>query len=137
LDYHYYDIQKIAIQHINLEAKLTCPKLLDTDLLTLKIWSQEKYGLVSKLITNELELFDKNRFYFLCKPDIPWEQDPMREHPQDRDRLFEEHTELLQKMNLDFMVVSGSLESRIFQISNTLDNLLVGNDVLLSNHENL
>ena len=38
----------------------------------------------------------KSRFYLLCKPDIPWESDPLRENPNDRIKLFD-----IYKMELD------------------------------------
>jgi nicotinamide riboside kinase len=91
----------------------SCSSIIsDTDLFVFDIWSTEKYGAPSNLITS---LTEQQNFhcYFLCKPDIPWEPDPLREHPKDRQRLFEQYHILLQKKSLPFCILEGSIEQRI------------------------
>ena len=63
-------------------------RIADTDLLTPTIWWQEKYGPVPALF-NEAWLSQAPRFYLLCRPDLPWELDSLRENPQDRERLLD------------------------------------------------
>jgi nicotinamide riboside kinase len=50
--------------------------------------------------------------YFLCAPDIPWEADPLRENPDDRQQLFEFYLATLQKNRRSFTILSGPLEKR-------------------------
>ena len=50
--------------------------------------------------------------YVLCKPDIPWEEDPLRENEDDRDKLFVRYEQLLQNLGLKYWVLQGSLEER-------------------------
>ena len=69
----------------------------DTDWLTIHIWALEKYG---KRMTPPTDL--KSRHYILCKPDIPWEPDPLRENQEDRDRLFALYEQTLQQMGLSY-----------------------------------
>ena len=49
----------------------------DTDLITIRIWSEEKFGRCHPWI---LEQSEKRHYdhWLLCMPDIPWEPDPQR-----------------------------------------------------------
>jgi len=51
--------------------------------------------------------------HILCSPDIPWEEDELRETPNSRAQLFELYKESLQQHNKNFIVVSGSPQNRI------------------------
>ena len=69
-------------------------QLLDTDLITIKIWSEYKYGRCDKWILTQIEKQKtEKRFYLLCKPDIPWQADKQRENPNNREELFEPYKE--------------------------------------------
>ena len=80
--------------------------ILDTDLLTLTIWWQEKYGPVPALF-NQAWLSQSPRFYLLCRPDLPWEMDPLRENPNDRDRLFGLYEQQLRRRGCQYDVCEG------------------------------
>ncbi|MDF9794771.1 NadR type nicotinamide-nucleotide adenylyltransferase [Catalinimonas alkaloidigena] len=60
----------------------------DTSLEVIKIWSEFKFKRCHPWI---LEQHQKRKadFYLLCAPDLPWEDDPQRENPDDREELFE------------------------------------------------
>jgi nicotinamide riboside kinase len=62
--------------------------------------------------------------YFLCAPDIPWEPDPLRENPSDRDRLFEIYQRELVAFNRPFTILKGDLKTRQELIKVTVYNLL-------------
>ncbi len=94
----------------------------DTDLLTIIIWSEEKFGTVDPLIP-EFWKADYPDLYFLCAPDIPWEYDPQRENPYDRDRLFDIHKNILLSNDLTFHIVSGDFEKRVIFVSDILDHM--------------
>ena len=66
--------------------KLPCI-FLDTYLLNLKIWSLEKYNVCDPYILKQLDIFYPD-LVLLCTPDIPWEEDTLRENPKDRERLY-------------------------------------------------
>ena len=78
----------------------------DTEMLVLKIWSEEKYQRVSEHI---LQLLKRQEFdfYFLCKPDFDWISDPLRENALDRDRLFDVYEASLKKYNFPYYILSG------------------------------
>ena len=98
-------------------------KILDTDLITIKIWSEYKFGNCDNWILNKIEE-QKNeiRFYLLCKPDIPWESDPLRENPNDRMKLFEIYKMELENLGHKYHIVEGkdrlqNVIKKIYQLS--------------------
>jgi nicotinamide riboside kinase len=95
--------------------------LCDTDLITIKVWSEFKYRRCDPYILNIIEGYRyDNRFYFLCAPDIPWQADPQREHPHLRQQLFDIYEHTLKVLGLDYEVVGGSLETRMGLVGRVL-----------------
>ena len=92
----------------------------DTDMTVMKVWSQFKYGRVSPVIEQLYleEIFDH---LFLCDTDIPWEEDPLREHPESREELFALYLEMIQTKTKNFTIVKGSLEDRLNQVRQVLE----------------
>lgn len=95
----------------------------DTEMHVFEIWSTFKYKKVSNVIVSLLE---KQRFdhYFLCAPDIPWQADPLRENPLNRDLLFDLYLKALREKNRSFSVVRGNMKERHEQIQAKVLNLL-------------
>ena len=94
--------------------------LHDTDLITLKIWSEYKYGNCNDWITSQIEQQkQEKRFYFLCSPDIPWQEDPQRENPHNRDELFEIYKVELEQLGHNYFILEGQkrLENSIKKIT--------------------
>ena len=84
LEREYTQNDLLSIAKGQLESELNS-QLLDTDLITIKIWSEYKYGNCDKWILTQIEKQkSEKRFYLLCKPDIPWQTDNQRENPNDR-----------------------------------------------------
>ena len=119
-DYNQDDLLKIAKGQLQAENGI---QLLDTDLITLKIWSEYKYGSCDKWILNQIEKQkSEKRFYLLCKSDIPWEADPQRENPNNREELFEIYKTELESLGHTYFVVEGKdrVEKSISKISNLI-----------------
>jgi len=98
-------------------------QILDTDLITIKIWSEYKYGGCDNWILEQIEQQkSERRFYLLCKPDIPWEADKQRENPNDRAELFEIYKTELESLGHTYFVVEGKdrVEKSISKISNLI-----------------
>tara|TARA_B100001287_G_scaffold276860_1_gene290238 strand:+ start:2919 stop:3407 length:489 start_codon:yes stop_codon:yes gene_type:complete len=86
LVYEQNDLLKIAQKQIEKEKKFN---LLDTDLLTIKIWSEYKYGNCNDWILEKIRnQISQKRIYILCKPDIKWQYDPQRENQHNREKLY-------------------------------------------------
>ena len=103
--YDFDDLTMIArCQNIQeKDAHLRYPLIIcDTDIVTIDIWAQEVFD-------RSIDMIDPiadQKLYLLCKPDIPWTADPLRENPTDRDRLYEMYKVYLEKRKLDFMELS-------------------------------
>jgi len=98
-------------------------QILDTDLITIKIWSNYKYGNCDKWILKQIEKQKaEKRFYLLCKDDIPWEEDPQRENPNDRVELFEIYKQELDNLGHNYFMVEGKnrIENSISKISSLI-----------------
>ena len=125
-EYTQNDLLEIAKGQLASEQLTTSNQQLsihDTDLITIKIWSEYKYGNCDKWILEQIEKQTlENRFYLLCKPDIPWEADPQRENPINRDELFEIYKTELKRFGHQYVVVKGN--DRVKNILKTLNLFL-------------
>jgi len=122
--YDQKDLDKIAQGHLeNMILSQNSINIIDTDFVVLQIWSQEKYGNVSEFISNQV---NANHFdlHILCAPDIPWEQDDLRENPEDRELLFERYKLALIQAKKKFIIVKGSHESRIEKSVSSIKTIL-------------
>lgn len=121
MDYQIEDLNAIAKEQY-LRNSASKNLIIDTEMLVMKIWCEEKYTICSKDI---LALYKEQKIdhYFLCSPDIPWESDTLRENPNDRERLFEVYERNLLEIGASFNILSGSIEARKVLIINTLKNL--------------
>ena len=106
------DLLVIAREQLESESNF---QLLDTDLITIKIWSEYKYGKCDKWILDQIEKQrSEKRFYLLCSPDIPWEADNQRKNPNDRKKLFEIYKNELENLKHKYFIVDG--ENRLEKI---------------------
>lgn len=96
--------------------------ICDTDLSVIKIWSDAKYGNTSDGITAMIAL-QPQRFLLLMQPDLPWEPDPLRENPNDRDELFDRYVAFLDGIGASYAIVSGEGEKRLKNAMDAIDRL--------------
>ena len=114
--YRKSDLLKIAKRQIKQEeifSKNASQFLIfDTDLITIKIWSEYKYRDCDDFILKAIEkqYYD---LYFLCTPDIPWTYDPQRENPNDRMELFECYKKELDFYKKTYFELKGNEEERL------------------------
>jgi len=97
---------KGQVEAESLALKTSDMLICDTDLLTIKVWSEFKYSNCDPWIVQEL----KNNLpdlYLICYPDLKWEYDPQRENPDDRLALFEIYLVEVKKLGVPFVVVKG------------------------------
>ena len=114
--YRFEDIIEIARKQLEMENSVAskASKFLfcDTDFLVTKIWSLYKYGKCDPWI-EEMVLSHRYDLYLLCSTDLPWEDDPLREHPQQREELFGIYLEEIIQLKVLFSIVSGTGEQRL------------------------
>lgn len=116
--YTYDDLEKIAaLQFQAINQTLSPLTFIDTDLIDMKVWSLFKYKQCAPYIQQHIPL-QKIDFYFLCKPDFPWQADPLRENPSDENRatLYQLFKDVLTEFNLPFIELKGSINERMTTI---------------------
>ncbi len=82
----------------------------DTDWTVVRIWESFRYGYVKHTLH---PVAAPDTLYLLCKPDIEWEPDPLRENPADRDELFGLYEQLLRETGLNYSISSGNVTDRL------------------------
>lgn len=104
----------------------TASKILicDTNLYVIKVWSEFKFGSCAPEILKEIH-HRKYDLYLLTDIDIPWEDDPQREHPQKREELFGIYKKELENQPVPFVIISGEREERRKKAIEAIDRLLV------------
>ena len=85
--------------------------IADTSNIVTEIWSKLKFNQVSKKVAeiSKSEIFDG---YILCKPDIPWEFDKLRENPNNRMEIYNYYINILKERKLNFIIAKGTLINR-------------------------
>lgn len=110
------DLSMIAEEQWERECSLAraIPRVavLDTDLVVIKIWWQERYGQVPECIDERLSR-QPRRQYLLTAPDLEWEYDPLRESQHDRVRLFQVYKETLGSLGFEYTIICGRGNERL------------------------
>jgi NadR type nicotinamide-nucleotide adenylyltransferase len=114
--YNQSDLLAIAEGQVHSENQLfeRANRMLfcDTEMIVMKIWSQVKFGMCDPQILQMLEN-QHYHHYFLCDTDIPWQDDPLREHPHMRDELFGMYVRELEFYRFPYSVISGTQPQRL------------------------
>ena len=126
-EYTAADLVHIAESQCKLWEETNGILVADTEMLVLKVWSEVRFGRTDAFIEEALitQNFDH---YFLCYPDIPWEPDPLREHPEQRMVLFDLYREKLVELNFAFTVLKGSVDERLMTCDDIF-SVLVGKNL--------
>jgi NadR type nicotinamide-nucleotide adenylyltransferase len=128
--YEEADLVSIAKGQIEIEdkalAKVDKLVLCDTSLEVLKIWSEWKYQHCDPFIA-EQALLRAPDLFLLLTPDIPWEPDPLRENPTNRDELFVYYQESLSTYSSKVVEISGDKGERLTQAIAAIDSVIIGN----------
>lgn len=130
--YTFNDVESIGRGQLALEQNTlkTSPNIIcDTDLTVIWVWMQVKYGEMAPWMEAQL-MQTQNSLYLLCRPDLPWEPDPLRENPHDRPALFEKYEQLLKRLKVHYKVLEGHGEIRLKSALEFIaHNLSVGKSV--------
>lgn len=94
--------------------------ICDTSFLVLKIWSQVKYQFVSPFILSQLAESPAT-LYLLPHYDIPYEEDPLREHPTERARLYQLYLDELNHQEVPWFELVGNPKQRLEQAQTKID----------------
>jgi NadR type nicotinamide-nucleotide adenylyltransferase len=114
-EYNQGDLITIAHGQLRLEDEFhrDANKVLicDTNLYVIKVWSEFKFGSVDPQI---LQTIDTRKYdlYLLTNVDVPWIEDPLREHPDKRQELFEIYKKEMLQQSIPFVEISGDWTHR-------------------------
>jgi NadR type nicotinamide-nucleotide adenylyltransferase len=127
--YNYDDLLDIAKGQVELEEKQSKKAkdllICDTDLHVIKIWSDHKFGKVHDWILEQINDREYDA-YLLTDIDIPWQEDPQREHPHPemRRHFFDWYLRLIEQTGVPFENISGSQEERLQKSIEAIERLL-------------
>jgi len=125
----YQESDLLTIAHGQLRLEDEWPRssgdilICDTNLYVIKIWSEFKYGRCAKEILDHIvtRTYD---LYLLTYVDIPWQNDPQREHPDKREELYQIYLKEMRSQNTPFIEIRGEREQRRQTAVNAIQNLL-------------
>lgn len=113
--YNQDDLLTIAHGQIRLEDEYTRDAktvlFCDTNLYVIKVWSEFKYGNCNPEILKYIAS-RKYDLYLLTYIDLPWEEDPLREHPHEREKLYGIYLNELKKQTVQFTEIKGERKQR-------------------------
>src|ERR1700761_4599885 len=122
MDYTMGDLMKIAKGQLEGEERIAAasaaadnPKLfIDTDMYVMKVWSEFVFGQCDPWILNQI-VERKYDAYLLCRTDLPWAHDDLREYPdtESRDRLFHIYKDCLVNQSTPWAEIGGQGAERI------------------------
>jgi NadR type nicotinamide-nucleotide adenylyltransferase len=115
-NYHQPDLLEIAKGQMKWEdnyvKKANRYLFCDTNLIVIKIWSDDKFGSTDPRILHELSS-RKYVYHLLTNTETPWAADLQREDPDRRNELFESYESFLLQNNLPYTIVTGLGNSRL------------------------
>ena len=122
------DLIPIAIGQMRLENKLAkkADKVLicDTDLLETKVYSEEYYGGFVDEKLNKASLQNEYDLYLLTYIDTPWEEDDLRDRPEQRLEMFTAFENALKKNNKKYILLKGNKETRLKEAVRAINEII-------------
>lgn len=112
------DLLHIAKGQLAVEDKLTAIAnnivICDTDLYVIKVWSEHSYGRSAPWV---LEQIAKRQYdlYLLTYIDVPWTDDPLREHGEETERqyFYAQYKDIVMNSGVPWVEIKGKHEDRI------------------------
>lgn len=91
----------------------------DTELIIAKVWCEDVFKNCPPWIEAEIDKrsFD---FYLLTFPDLPFEEDPVRENSHRREYFFNLYKKELESRGFDFAIITGTGTERVTNALNAI-----------------
>jgi NadR type nicotinamide-nucleotide adenylyltransferase len=138
MQYRYEDLSTIARGQLALEdgmatalaarpadpAQRDTPLFIDTDLYVMKVWSEFVFGRCETWILEEIARRPYDA-YLLCRTDLPWVKDELREYPDlaNREKLFHIYRDILINQATPWVEIGGQADERLQQAIEAVDRL--------------
>lgn len=118
------DVEAIAKGQMAHEAALAAKQqgpylFCDTNMLVIKVWMDSSYGDTPDWVHDIIEE-ERYKLHVLTDDDIPYEPDPLREHPEMRDHFTAIYEALLESLEIPYIKVSGNKADRLQQVISVL-----------------
>ena len=124
--YNYADLLTIAKGQLALEKSLIQSVIrpargreqsaifIDTDMYVMKVWCEFVFGKCHRFILEQI-VERKYDLYLLCKTDLPWTKDELREYPdlKTRQKLYHIYKDLLINQATPWAEISGNNDERL------------------------
>jgi NadR type nicotinamide-nucleotide adenylyltransferase len=128
--YSYDDLSTIARGQLALEEAATAELgdrvlFIDTDLYVMKVWSEYVFGRCEPWILKEIVARHYDG-YLLCRTDLPWTKDELREYPDlaTRERLYHIYKDILVNQTVPWVEVGGEGVDRLKNAIEAVERLL-------------
>ncbi|NTE05496.1 ATP-binding protein [Agrobacterium tumefaciens] len=97
--------------------------ICDTTFVTVKIWSDEMLGETPQIV---LDALPKRPYdlYLLMDIDLPWQDDPLRDFPDQREYFMEVWHKELKALDANYEVIGGLGKLRVENAIKTIDEFL-------------
>ena len=133
-NYQYDDLLHIAQGQIVLEEEYllrsthstSSPFLfIDTNMHVMKVWSEYVFQQCHPFILDQIVIRNYDA-YLLCKPDIPWVEDALREYPEEKIRrqLYHYYKDLLVHQHTPWTEIGGDNQERLEKAMGFVDSLI-------------
>lgn len=134
--YVYDDLKQIAKHQIHRMEAFSSRNLkiffIDTYLIITKVWFEWVYNKYPAWLDKEIRKTECD-LYLLCRPDIPWFPDNVRENGgEKRAQLFNLYEKELIHYGLQYRFVSGKGTDRIMNAIEQLENHLTEKRIIIS-----
>ena len=132
------DLLPIAIGQMELENSALQNAnnylFVDTCLMTTKVFSEIYYGFCDSKLDKAAKKH-KYDLFFLTDIDVPWEQDDLRDSPNDRAITFENFKQALIENNKPFIILTGNPATRFQKALSIIEGLTKAKKLGFSSHD--
>lgn len=101
----------------------------DTTILTVKIWSDKMFGTSPQVVLDALPHRNYD-LYLLLDIDMPWEDDPLREFPNEREYFLNIWKQELDTLGAKYHLISGLGDTRTQNAINVVNKFLISSSIL-------
>ena len=132
------DLMPIAVGQTKLENEVlsVANKFLfaDTCLMVTKVYSEIYYNFCDPILEKAARKH-KYDLFFLTDIDVPWEEDDLRDRPDDREAIFKIFKQALIDNKKPFITLSGDMETRFEKAKKILADLVQCKEMGLSSYD--
>lgn len=84
----------------------------DTTIITVKVWCEHVFGFCPEQVEREYQE-RKYDLYLLMKDDLPWQDDPLRNFPNERAYFMDLYVKLMEEKGAKYVIVDGIGSDRV------------------------